>query len=148
MVSSALLVLSVAVPQDVGHAPQLETASVWRPLTFLLGEWVGAGAPGQGSGAFSFEWDPRRKVLIRRNRADYPMTKDRPAFSHEDLMIIYPDSSTKRLRAIYFDNESHVINYAIHVIGDQKSIEFLSDRAPLSPAFRLTIIRAENPPSA
>src|SRR6266852_7241522 len=75
----------------------------WAALAFLIGEWTGAGGggPGQGSGGFSFLPDQDGKILIRKNRANYPASKDRPAFSHTDLMIVYKESAEAKLRAIY-----------------------------------------------
>jgi hypothetical protein len=129
----AIVLLSlVALP---GQKP----ADVWAPIEFLLGDWVGegGGGPGQGSGEFSFRKDLDGKVTIRKNYAEYPATKDRPALRHDDLMIVYPSSGS--LRAIYFDNDGHVINYSLQGAAD--SVVFLSDVAPASQRFRLTYER-------
>ena len=77
--------------------------------------------------------------MMRKNRADYPATKDRPAFSHEDLMVIYlePGGAGTR-RAIYFDNEGHVIEYAAEFSAERKTFTFLSGAVPSSPRYRLT----------
>jgi hypothetical protein len=114
-------------------------ANVWAPIEFLLGDWVGegGGGPGQGSGEFSFHKDLDAKVAVRKNFAEYPATKDRPALRHEDLMIVYPSNGS--LRAIYFDNDGYVINYAVQ--GTQDSVVFLSDALPSAQRFRLTYER-------
>ena len=106
----------------------------WAPLAFLIGEWTGdgGGGPGQGSGRFSFLPDQDGKILIRKNRADYPASKDRPAFSHTDLMIVYKEAPEAKLRAIYFDMEDHVIHYTVEPSGDGNSVQFVSEN------FRLT----------
>ncbi|HLG99251.1 MAG TPA: hypothetical protein VKX49_23270 [Bryobacteraceae bacterium] len=98
----------------------------WAPLGFLIGEWTGegGGGPGEGTGGFSFLPDQDGKILVRKNRADYPASKDRPAFSHTDLMIVYKEDS--KLRAIYFDTEDHVIHYDVTPAADGKSVRFLS----------------------
>jgi hypothetical protein len=100
----------------------------WAPLAFLIGEWTGegGGGPGQGSGGFSFLPDQDGKILIRKNRADYPAAKDRPAFSHTDLMIVYKEDGESNLRAIYFDTEDHVIHYNVEPSRDGASVQFLS----------------------
>ena len=110
----------------------------WAPLAFLIGEWTGegGGGPGQGSGSFSFLPDQDGKILIRKNRADYPATKDRPAFTHTDLMIVYKESPHAKLRAIYFDVEDHVIHYTVEPSADGNSIQFVSEN------FRLTYRKA------
>src|SRR5258708_5695798 len=118
-----------------------KSANVWAPIEFLLGDWVGegGGGPGQGSGEFSFHKDLDDKVAVRRNFAEYPATKDRPALRHEDLMIVYPDSSSGTLRAIYFDNDGYVIHYSVQ--GTKDSVVFLSDALPTAQRFRLTYER-------
>jgi len=110
----------------------------WAPLAFLIGEWTGegGGGPGQGNGGFSFLPDQDGKILIRKNRADYPAGKDRPAFSHTDLMIVYKESGDAKLRAIYFDMEDHVIHYTVEPSADGNSVQFVSEN------FRLTYRKA------
>jgi hypothetical protein len=112
----------------------------WKPYRFLVGEWTGEGGgePGKGSGRFSFAWDLQKKVLVRRNRAEYPAAQGRPAFSHEDLMVIYRADRGGPAKAIYFDSEGHVINYAATFSNDERTITFLSDTVPSAPRFRLS----------
>ncbi len=118
----ALLALSSLAAQTA------KPDSRWTPLAFLIGEWTGegGGGPGQGSGEFSFLPDQGGKILVRKNRADYPAAKDRPAFSHTDLMIVFHDDGDSKLRAIYFDTEDHVIHYDVEPSADGSSVRFLS----------------------
>jgi len=53
-------------------------------------------------------------------------------------MIIYRDSPAKELRAIYFDNEGHVIHYTVTVLEGGMTMQFLSAVSPSSPGYRLT----------
>lgn len=130
----------------LGSPPQQKTSDPWAAWRFLVGEWTGEGSgqPGQGSGSFSFAFDLGGKILVRRNRSDYPATKDRPAASHEDLLVVYQASEGSPTRAIYFDNEGHVIQYAVNFSEDQKVLTFLSDPAPSTPRFRLTYTKSDN----
>jgi len=82
--------------------------------------------------------------LIRRNRSDYPVTKDRPAFSHQDLMIVDREPGPKSVQAIYFDNEGHGIHCTAEFDADQESLVFLSDLLPSAPRHRLTYAKAKN----
>jgi hypothetical protein len=118
----------------------------WKPYRFLAGEWTGegSGGPGKGSGAFSFNWELQEKVLVRKNRADFPAAQGRPAFSHEDLMVIYRGDGEGPAKAIYFDSEGHVINYTASFSDDKKTLTFLSDAAAAGPRFRLSYTRGDN----
>ena len=122
-------------------AQQPETPN-WQDWSFLLGEWAGAGSgqPGQGAGKFAFKPDVQQHVLVRSNYAEYPATKERPAFRHDDLMIVYRESSSGPIKATYFDSEGHVIHYVVKVNTAAETVTFLSERAAGMPSYRLTYI--------
>jgi hypothetical protein len=126
-------------------AQQPSNASNWDKWNFFLGEWIGegGGSPGQATGGFTFSLDLADRILVRRSRADYPAAQDRPAFSHEDLTIIYhePNEST---RAIYFDNEGHAIQYAVNFSEDENAATFVSDPSPSAPRFRLIYMKTSD----
>ncbi len=137
----AVLTLGAVIGTAAVSIAQKESnASLWAPLEFLLGEWVGEGGgdPGQGVGGFSFKWDLDKKIIVRTNFADYPATKERAAFSHHDLTVLYPDSAAGGLRAIYFDNEGHIIHYRIPQSSDPDLVQFVSDPTPSAARYRLT----------
>jgi hypothetical protein len=119
-----------------GSPAQQDTT--WKKWDWLVGEWVGegSGSPGQGGGWFSLVPSLDRKILIRENHAEYPATASAPRTVHDDLMIVYRDSAGMPTKAVYFDNEGHVINYA--VTYPDRAIVLTSERAGKSPAFRLT----------
>jgi hypothetical protein len=139
-----LLLITVAglLPRTIASSSE-GRKSDWASLEYLLGNWVGEGGgqPGQGTGEFSFHPDLQNRILVRKSYAAYPPTKDRPAFRHEDLTVIYKESDSAPQRAIYFDSEGHVINYSIRVSPDQKTIEFVSDVLPSRPRYRLTYVK-------
>ena len=127
---------------DIGSSAQ-ETPNRWAPFEFLLGDWVGEGGgqQGQGEGEFSFRLDLQNHILVRKNYAAYPLTNDRPAFRHDDLLIVYRKPEDPTPKAVYFDSEGHVIYYSITFSSDQKTIEFVSDVQPSSPRYRFTYIK-------
>jgi hypothetical protein len=119
-------------------AQQSKSGVDWQPLLWLIGDWTGTGGgePRQGSGGFSFHEDLQGQVLIRKSFSEYPATAGKPAYRHDDLMIVYPVG--KDFQAEYFDNEGHVIRYAMSSSSDGNTVTFLSDEAAPGPRFRLT----------
>jgi ABC-type uncharacterized transport system ATPase subunit len=51
-------------------------------------------------------------------------------------MVVYLDFNGYPSKAIYFDNEGHIINYTITY--SEKSVVFISNKTPEVPTFRLT----------
>jgi hypothetical protein len=96
-----------------------EPADPWKGLEFLRGDWVGETA--ESAGACSFTFDLQRKVLIRKSYAESSNSR------HEDLMVVYFE---KGLKAIYFDNEDHVIHYTVESSPD--SVRFLNEQYRLT----------------
>jgi len=127
---------------QAGHAQTVANDS-WAPLQFLVGTWIGEGsgepgASGTGGSTFSLELD--KKIFVRKNWAKYPET----GINHEDLMILYKDPGSAAVRAIYFDNEGHVINYLASFPAKQ-SVTFESDASQQGPRYRLTYeLRPDN----
>jgi hypothetical protein len=116
-------------PAPAAPAASFEIApdSPFAPLHALLGEWSGEDPDHHSSGSFTLGPDLGGKVLVRHNHDDSAQGH------HEDLMIVF--SSPNGLRAAYFDNEGHTINYGITATGD--SIELVSDAVAQQPRFRL-----------
>jgi hypothetical protein len=83
--------------------------SSWKHFDFLIGDWtwVGGGRPGQGKGVSTFQPDLNGTVLVRKTHLDYPATKERAAFEHDDVLYVYHDPLDNSLGAIFFDGEGH-----------------------------------------
>jgi len=136
------LVAILLVLFSSAHAQQ--TSNPWKDFDFLLGDWTwsGGGKPGQATiGSCTFKPDLDGTVLRRTVHLEYPASKDRAAFSHEDLLYVYRDPADSALRAIFFDNENHIIRYAVTVGANAGSIQFLSDAAPGGTRARMTYKR-------
>ncbi|NJD59180.1 MAG: hypothetical protein FIA98_07260, partial [Anaerolineae bacterium] len=103
----------------------------WDGWNYLLGEWEGGHAvhPEQGQGTFSFSFELDQNILVRRSRTVFPATAEREGFSHDDLLIGYTEFTGAK-RAIYFDNEEHVIHYEVGISPDKKNIVLESDAVP------------------
>jgi hypothetical protein len=104
----------------------------WSDLQPFLGTWEGAGGggPGQGSGGFTFTPELQGAVLVRRSYAQYPATKDKAAYRHDDLMILYPEGHAGITRADYWDNEGHVIHYYVELADGGRKLVMESETGP------------------
>lgn len=113
----------------------------WDPLQFLIGSWASpvSGQPGQGaSGTTTFSYDLDGKIIIRRSRAEFaPEPGATKGLVHEDLLIIYQQTGDPPFRAIYFDNEGHIIHYTLTFPEKQPSVVFESAASETSPGARL-----------
>jgi hypothetical protein len=114
----------------------------WKPLDFLIGTWEartqGGSAGASGSGTYEFRLDLRAHVLSRfssttgcKGPADYNC-------EHSDLMYVYPAGQS--YKAVYFDNEGHVIQYDVTTPSPQTAVFLSSPDAP-GPQFRLVYER-------
>ncbi len=113
----------------------------FQRLTFLTGTWnatTGQGSSGTTAiGTYTFQLELANHILARHTTSvaacKGPATFD---CEHGDLLYVYPDAPNQPLRAIYFDNEGHVIHYTVST-PDPTTAIFLSDAAQPGPQFRL-----------
>jgi hypothetical protein len=112
----------------------------WTALGFLEGTWAahtqGGSAGAQSNGTYTFKSELKHHVLVRRSDsaackgpADYDC-------EHSDVLYVYRDAENRPLKAIYFDNEGHVIHYGVFT-PDSTTAMFVSDASPSGPQFRL-----------
>jgi len=99
----------------------------------LIGEWQGESQSGSGSGACGFHFALSEHTIVRTNHAELSAG----AAPHDDLMVLSPELAPDKAKAIYFDNEGHVIEYAAEWSADGSTLIFASKPAP-GPQFRLT----------
>ena len=115
----------------------------WGPAQFLIGEWSGEGGgqPGAASaGDFSFTPELQGAILVRRSFAEYPPANGRPAFRHDDLTVVYRDAASRQLKATYWDNEGHMIPYAVRAVAN--GVVFESEGPRSAMRYRLTYTNA------
>ena len=135
-------ILMAAIALSLAHSPaHAQSHSQWAPFQFLLGNWsgVGSGKPGEALGSTSFSFDLDKRIIVRKNRVEFPpKPNEKSGLVHDDLMIIYPQPGDSTYRAIYFDNEAHVINYTVSFPEKQSFVVFESEGPDNAPRFRLT----------
>jgi len=54
----------------------------------------------------------------------------------KDVMYVHQDAQNQPLKAIYFDNEGHVIHYDVST-PDSTTAKFISGASPSGPQFQL-----------
>jgi hypothetical protein len=113
----------------------------WDRIRWLTGNWIGEGKgePGSSEGSFTFRFDLDQNILVRNSHSEYPATADRPAMKHDDFMVVYSNGSGIPDRAMYWDNEGHVIEYVLNTTDS--SAVFQSAKLGNGPVFRLSYIR-------
>jgi hypothetical protein len=120
----------------------------WDQLEFLMGNWSSpvSGQPGQGvSGSTTFSYELNKQVMLRKSRAEFaPQPGETKGLVHEDLLIIYQQPGEPKLRAIYFDNEGHIIHYTLSFPARQPGVVFESEASETSPSARLVYELAED----
>ncbi len=119
----------------------------WQPLRFLMGTWEaktrGGSAGAVSTGTYTFRLELRNHVLARhtagvecKGPADFDC-------EHADLLYVYAEGPGGSLKAIFFDNEGHVIHYGVSAPGADEAV-FLSDPAQAGPQYRLSYKLAGN----
>jgi hypothetical protein len=117
----------------------------WKALRFLIGTWEaktqGGSAGSASSGTYSFQLELRGHILARhssnaacRGPADFDC-------EHGDLLYVYQDAPGQAYKAIYFDNEGHVIHYDVST-PSATSVVFLSNQYRLSYELKGTTMSA------
>lgn len=117
-----------ATPVAPAAAPLSTAGPEWDAVRGLLGSWQGSDPARHTAGRFTLAPDLGGKILVRHNADDTPQGR------HEDLMIVF--HTPGGLRASYYDNEGHVLGYAITAAADR--VELISDAMPGAPRFKLT----------
>jgi hypothetical protein len=101
-----------------------------KSLSFLEGEWSAA-TPGGANGpnvigACSFKKELGGHILARHSSNSSCKGPADFDCDHGDLLYVYVDGPAQALKAIYFDNEGHVIHYNVST-PTSSSVIFLSD---------------------
>lgn len=138
-ISALLLPLTLALPAAAQNA--LPPANdPWKSVAFLEGTWEAKTAGDSGVtaiGTYTFRLELGNHILARHSTSGAGC-KGPAAFDcdHGDLLYLFQDAPGQPLKAIYFDNEGHVIHYDV-TTPDAAVAVFLSDGTQPGPQFRL-----------
>jgi hypothetical protein len=113
----------------------------WKALAFLEGTWdahtQGGSAGAQGSGTYIFKPELKHHVLVRSSSVSAACSGPKSFdCEHSDVLYVYQEAQIQPLKAIYFDNEGHVIHYTVST-PDSTTAMFISEPSPSGPQFRL-----------
>jgi len=134
---AALFVLALTLNDRAFSA----TADPWKGLSFLEGTWIALAQAGsakaQVSGTYTFKTELKHHVLVRRSD-DSAACKGPASFDceHSDVLYVYQEGENQPLKAIYFDNEGHVIHYSVST-PDSNTAIFISEASSSGPRFLL-----------
>ena len=111
----------------------------WKALGFLEGTWEAKTVGGSAAvaGTYTFRKELSGHLLARHSATAACKAPTDFDCEHGDLLYIYEDAPGQPLKAIYFDNEGHVIHYAVSTTESHSAV-LLSDPAIPGPQFRLT----------
>jgi hypothetical protein len=144
---TAIFALLVVLDLSRSNIAQADQDNPWATLNFLQGTWAanvdGGSAGARSRGLYAFEYELKQHVLSRVSKS--PVSCEGPTkfdCEHSDLLYIYQDAEGQPLKAIYFDNEGHVIHYNVST-PDATTVVFLSDASSNGPQFRLTYQRKD-----
>lgn len=140
MISRILPLLLVALPVAAQSTPS-SPINPWKALSFLQGTWEAKATGGQGvsaTGTYTFRSELGGHILARHSTSEAGCKgSDNYDCDHHDLLYIYQDAPGQSLKAIYFDNEGHVVHYNVST-PDATTAIFLSDGSQPGPQFLLT----------
>jgi hypothetical protein len=138
---AALLFCAATLFAQNASTPSIESSDPWKPLQFLIGTWEaktkGGSAGAVSSGTYTFQLELKKHILSRRTTGVECKGPSDFNCEHSDLLYIYPDTPGGPLKAVFFDNEGHVIHYDVSVPNAARAV-FVCDSSQKGPQFRLS----------
>lgn len=117
-----------------------QPADPWKALRFLLGTWAattqGGSAGAAGTGTYTFRLELKGHVLVRLSASAGCTGPADFDCEHGDLLYLYQDAAEQSLKAIYFDNEGHVIHYEVTTPAPNTAV-LVSPASEKHPQYRL-----------
>ncbi len=134
----ALMICSATLCAQTAAAPVNDP---WKPFQFLIGSWEaktqGGAAKAEAAGSYIFQPELKGHVLARHSSTASCKAPDAFDCEHGDLLYIYVDGPGQPYKAIYFDDEGHVLHYLV-TLPTATSVMFLTDGSTPGPQFRLS----------
>jgi hypothetical protein len=131
--------LPFVLAMSLGAQASSQPADAWHPLSFLEGAWqakTGEGSAAKVTGTYTFAKELKGHILARHSTVAGCTGPETFDCEHGDLLYVFEEAPGRPLKAIYFDNEGHVIHYGLST-PDATTVIFLSEPGP-GPRFRLS----------
>lgn len=132
-----LLVLSAPLAAQTD-----QSAASLRSLNFLQGVWI---APDNGAAAKAteFHWRESQSNLFMVGRTWLGRENGCPWCVAKTAMAFWYDPTSRQVRLHLADRAHHVLD--LHLISaGERTLQFLSDRQPSMPVYRLTYTESES----
>ena len=140
VIKKLVIVLCIAGCYAPIAAPAEAAIDPWKSLQFLMGTWEahthGGSAGAAGAGTYTFRPELRNHVLARHSGSEQCQGPADFDCGHADLLYVYAEAPGESYKAIYFDNEGHVIHYDVSVPTPTMAI-LLSEPSRPGPQFRI-----------
>ncbi len=136
-----LFALPMSAQDNAAAAPD-----PWKTLSFLEGTWdakTKANGAVTVAGSYSFRRELDGHIMARHASNSACKGPDTFDCNHGDLLYLFRDAPGQPVKAIYFDNEGHVIHYDVSTPSPNTAL-FLSDAAQPGPRFRLVYERKQS----
>jgi hypothetical protein len=109
---------------------QIPHDSLWAPMRYFIGSWVGEGEGQMGVGVYerNYQWALNGNFIQIRNKAAYaPQEKSPQGEIHEDIGYINYNSVEKKFMLRQFHVEGYVNEYKLDILSaDRKTYIFIS----------------------
>ncbi|MGA8493329.1 MAG: hypothetical protein WB711_23105 [Terriglobales bacterium] len=135
-IASLLFLLATPLLAQNSATPVVDP---WKALRFLEGTWEAKAKGDAGiavNGTYSFKTELDDHVFARHSKKSDCKGPTEFDCEHADLLYVYQDAPSQPLKAIYFDNEGHVLHYDVST-PDSTTALFVTDSSQPGPQFRL-----------
>ena len=133
MLGLALLSIVACAQAQAPAAPD-----PWTAVAFLEGTWDAKATGANGAavdGRYTFVRELGNHVLARHGSTADCKAPTAYDCEHGDLLYVFQEGPGQTLKALYLDNEGHVIHYVVSSPNPDQAM-FLSEPGP-GPRFRL-----------
>lgn len=118
--------------------PMIASAEdAFAALQFLVGHWEAEPSAAVTVARTDFTSDLQGKAIVRHNHAEYPAASGKPAYTHDDMLVVYREVKPVATKGLYLDSNGYYARYTITSSAPGQAT-FVSDVIPGFPRYRTT----------